>query len=709
MSAIVLSRGSTNSKRSHLPVFAGLLATALGGAVVLVLDQTEIRRHRQEVRGTTLYQLCALRARAGKAINKRLHLTRGLVAAVSSNPNLTEAEFATLASSLEREYAGIRSVALIRDNVVIDVYPRAGHEHAIGLTPLEFPEHRGDVLKAMESGTSSLAGPVQLVEGGEAFVHRAHVSVSAAKPSDAPRYWGMVSVVIDRTTLIDEITRGRPANLEFAIRNPTPRVGAEYLTGDPGIEEWQPLALDVELPTGSWQVAAVPQGGWPTKSPLSATVRLFGGAIAVAIGALAFVMFQSNHHSRLARNAAAAASRAKTEFLSNMSHEIRTPMTAILGYADVILDDSDLSPTPDCVEAVQAIKRSGQHLLDIVNDILDLSQIEAGNVALNPRVISAAAVLDDVHAMMRHRAEERGNQLRFELSGQIPETIESCPQQLKQALVNLVGNAIKFTSNGIIRVICSCDHFAEQLVVQVIDSGIGMTQEQAERIFRRFEQEDSSATRPFSGTGLGLTITHRIAEMLGGNLSVQSEPGLGSTFTFRVATGELDGVAIGSDPSLTPASAPDSVHQSDARIDGRILLVDDAPVIRRMISFFLTKHGADVTFAENGQAGLEAAHAALQQGRPFDLILMDMQMPVMDGCEATRCLRQSGYPGPIVGLTANAMPEQREEFLAAGCDAVLTKPIDRPTLVTEIMRQMRQREPRASSGNPAPVPVTGPQ
>ncbi|MFW6114196.1 MAG: PAS domain-containing protein [bacterium] len=390
-----------------------------------------------------------------------------------------------------------------------------------------------------------------------------------------------------------------------------------------------------------------------------------------------------------------AATQAKSEFLANMSHEIRTPMTAILGFSETLLGEPGLDRPPAAhVEALQTIQRNGKYLLQLINDILDLSKIEAGKLEIDRQSCSPTQVLAEVVSLMRVRAEAKSIPLEIEYAGAIPERIQSDPIRLRQILINLVGNAMKFTESGSVRLVtrlvrgtnCGTSHPAF-LQCDVIDTGIGMTQAQLRKLFRPFTQADSSTTRRYGGTGLGLTISKRLANALGGDISVTSTPGKGSTFSVTVATGPLQGVALIEDAKAASLHTVPKTHTTpakDASLDCRILLAEDGPDNQRLISFILERAGAEVTLAENGRVAHEKALAAREAGTPFDLILMDMQMPVMDGYTATRKLREADYAGPILALTAHAMEGDDAKCRAAGCDDYLTKPIDHPKLIHTI-------------------------
>ena len=404
-----------------------------------------------------------------------------------------------------------------------------------------------------------------------------------------------------------------------------------------------------------------------------------------------------------AKQAAETASQAKSEFLANMSHEIRTPMTAILGFADVILDSGD---KPENTKAAKTIKINGEHLLEIINTILDLSKIEAGKMQVERMPHSPCRSVAEVASLMRVRADAKGLQLKVEYEGAVPQTIHTDPTRLRQILTNLVGNALKFTEVGSIRIVTRLVDGAEdepKMQFDVIDTGVGMTEKQIGKLFQPFTQADTSTTRRFGGSGLGLAISKRLTRMLGGDITVASVPQEGSTFTVTIPTGPLDGVPMLDHPNEAAGSAEKPAchtETSQVKLDCRVLLAEDGPDNQRLLSFLLRKAGADVTVAGNGQIAVDAARTASAEGEPFDVILMDMQMPVMDGYEATRKLRSDGHGGPIIALTAHAMKEDRRKCLDAGCNDYMSKPIDRGMFLSIVARHATRQQP-SNHGHPA--------
>jgi signal transduction histidine kinase/DNA-binding NarL/FixJ family response regulator len=400
-----------------------------------------------------------------------------------------------------------------------------------------------------------------------------------------------------------------------------------------------------------------------------------------------------NREIHAAKEAAEAASRAKSDFLANMSHEIRTPLNGILGFASVLMNEPDTELATQ-QEYLQTIHDSGRHLATLINDILDLSKIESEQVEVERTRCSPHEIVAETVSILRVRAQERGLNLEYFWKSEVPETIQTDPNRLRQILMNLIGNAIKFTEVGSVQVAARLQTGGESpgLVIDVIDTGVGIEPECLERIFDPFVQADSSITRRFGGTGLGLSISRKLARLLGGDLTVNSAVGRGSIFTVTIPTGPLDNVSMlrGSLSDML-AQPPSSARDTQRRLPPcRILLVEDGVTNRKLISLVLERAGATVRCAENGRVGVEAA----QQGS-FDLILMDMQMPVMDGYSAARELRWRGHRTPILALTAHAMTGDMQKCLDAGCSAYLSKPID-PIKLLESICEMLSAAPAAN-------------
>jgi PAS domain S-box-containing protein len=383
------------------------------------------------------------------------------------------------------------------------------------------------------------------------------------------------------------------------------------------------------------------------------------------------------------RKLAEEANRAKSDFLANMSHEIRSPMTSILGYLDLLhlVEDQDR-------EKIETIRRNGNYLIALINDILDLSRIEAGKLEADPVEFSPRKLVDDVMSLMSVRAGESSLELKHAYPNPIPARITSDPTRIRQILINLVSNAIKFTENGSVDVNVLFDPHQSTLRFEVRDTGIGISAEQLERLFLPFEQADTTIARRFGGSGLGLAISHRLASLLGGSIEVTSEVGRGSQFAFvlpvdRQVTLETptEMLSIAS-PVAQPRMLP------DGKLELRVLVVDDRRDVRFLANHFLIAVGCTTVQCENGEEAIAQIEHARQQGIDFDIVLMDVQMPVMDGVSTVRKLRREGFSRPIIALTANAMNSDREMCLDAGYTDWLTKPIDKHQLIETLRRHV---------------------
>ena len=379
-----------------------------------------------------------------------------------------------------------------------------------------------------------------------------------------------------------------------------------------------------------------------------------------------------------ARDQAESLSRVKSEFLANMSHEIRTPMNAVLGLSR--MGERGI-PAQKVQKTFKQISSSGQHLLEVINDILDFSKIEAGKLVIESRPFQVVEVVNEVVDLLAIRAKDRNLTLKVNVDKNLPASLLGDSRRLQQVLINLLCNAIKFTSLGEISLtITKHDKLTR---FQVKDSGIGMNEEETSRLFSSFEQADSSTTRKYGGTGLGLAISHNLVHLMGGDIVVESQPGVGSTFTFSLPLPVAQTHAPSEPTQLEP-----TIHQdTEPRLNNlRILAAEDIEINRFILQDILEHEGASVVFAENGQLVLDQLE---QHGASsFDVVLMDVQMPVMDGYEATRYIKRIAPALPVIGLTAHALEEELEKCLITGMLDHVTKPIENDVLIAAILRHV---------------------
>lgn len=717
------------------------LAASTTALVLLLANHFVERQHqhtfRVEAENQVREHLLILQARLESQLNGNILLARGLVAVIASNPELTQRDFERAAKPLFEGPNVLRSIAAAPDMVVRLVYPLAGNEKVIGLDYAKSPVQRAAAELARDTNSLVIAGPLNLVQGGRGLVAR--IPVNLDDGAKGHRFWGLLSVVLDIDQLYQQsglLNDDLP--IEVALRGKDSKGSqGEVFLGDPTLFGGQGVTLPITLPSGSWQIAARPRGGWPDDQGQLWTIRLgFALALLFSVGPmllLAQYAYRRNqaeielqaYHQHLAalvqdrtaelqaakdaaetsntelrlsqleltqaRDAAEEASRAKSTFLTNMSHELRTPLNGIMGMTGLALN---LATHPKQRNFLEKVDKASHHLLHLINDILDISKIEAERLALEHIDFRIGDVVDHLLSIVGHKAAEKGLPLRLDLPpGLTALHAMGDPVRLGQVLLNLVGNAIKFTHQGQVTLNCRIVDATDQSLVlrwEVIDTGIGIAPEDQKKLFTAFEQADGSMTRRYGGTGLGLAISKRLVRLMNGDIGIQSEAGQGSTFWFTM---KLDKAAIAaaSPPLAPPVTQPsDEASLRQRFANAKVLIAEDEPINREVSQLLLENVGLQVDLAENGDQAVELA------GRTrYDLILMDVQMPKLNGLDATRAILAGGpnQDTPILAMTANAFEEDQQRCLEAGMLDHITKPIDRAQLYATLLKWLSQRPP----------------
>lgn len=414
-----------------------------------------------------------------------------------------------------------------------------------------------------------------------------------------------------------------------------------------------------------------------------AILGTLGVIIGIAIGRFVISTTIRIQADRLKAEEARVANKMKSEFLANMSHEIRTPLTSIIGYSEAALAPEQ--SREERLDGIRRIIRNSKHLLHVINSILDLSKVEAGKLEVECIPTSLREIVKNVCSAVEGIARAKNLKWDIHFKFPLPREIHTDPIRLTQVLINLCSNAFKFTEEGYVYLNISFDRHSSQLCLEVEDSGIGMSEDQLAHIFEAFSQADVTTTRRFGGTGLGLTLSKKLVELMDGDLQVESRTGIGSRFTVWIPTGDMSKTTfVHETGDFANDTQPENKMEIAHRLNGRILLAEDGLDNQHLISRLLQQAGADVDIANNG---LEAIKFAEQHN--YDLILMDMQMPVMDGVAATRALRERGYSAPVVALTANAFSEDRDRFMQVGCADFISKPLDLKQLSEVLTRYLK--------------------
>ena len=813
-----LPSGEGRLERAAPYALAAALSLA-AGLVMVKTDETERQARGHTTRTEVESRLNDIRLHLERTLVTAMVRTRAMASQIIAHGDISPTEFDKAAEMLLRDQSAIRNIGVSHGTRLDMIYPQAGNEGALGTDYRSIERQWPMVRRAIETNSTVVVGPVQLIQGGSGLIIREPVFFSDNQ-GDQNHLFGLVSIILNIPIVYAEAGLDREdLPIEVAIKGRDGLgVHGEMIRGDVSTFSDQPVEADVQFPFGSWRLAAIPKGGWGGAEPMFPLTRLLGGGfflfvVLVSFGTAHHVIerrrlldrvgvseerfrsllriasdgvhildmdgklimwseaflrmlgyseveartlsvsdwdtvykldellprirhlianpevFETRHRSRdgsefdveinacgielggkrylyassrdiserklheeelsQAKLIAEQADKAKSDFLAVMSHEIRTPITSVMGTAD-LLGRTALS---DEQAGYLAILRSATGtLMAILNDILDISKIEAGKIEIEATAFRLRDAVREVVDLGRGNASANGLALDLTIHEDVPNIVVGDPTRLKQVLFNLTSNAIKFTRRGSVTIRMSMNQRGEQtasILIEVVDTGIGMTDEQMAGLFTAFSQADRSTTRRFGGTGLGLAISKKLVELMGGVIGVESEPGVGTTFHITLPFEIRDAAEFPSEVVVLSSPA-----QPVRRL--RILVAEDNRINRMLVQSMLRKSGHEVTVVEDGYQALNAVIAS-----DFDIVLMDMQMPEMDGEEATSAIRALPPPKsqiPVLALTADVMVEHRDRYLRAGVDELVAKPIDWQVLFDAI--EAHTRKAVKGGGNP---------
>lgn len=646
-------------------------------SVSYLIGRLDIEKQNGVKRLAVLKELTTIGNKLEGVVRSTFNLTQGIVHLIRYQGSISKEQFEALCTLAMSENPNIRNVAVAPNNVVQMVYPLKGNERAVGLDYMKNEQQRESVLRSMKQKKPLLAGPVNLVQGGVGLINRSPIYLISKDSSE--RYWGMTSIVAYYDKILNEAGISLNDELKIAIQGDDGKgeLGKVFY-GDTALLNQNPVIVDVIIPSGKWRLIATPNSGWIRESVFHSQYFIISLIITVLIVLFLLTLIYKNHNIRQnnsllaleiqerrkveielkkSKEAAEEANRVKTAFLANMSHEIRTPMNAIQGFSEVILK-GNLSEK-STFDFIEIINNSSKQLLNVINDIIDISMIEAGQLKIIYDTVKLNRLLENIYCLHSNSAKSKG--LRFNVSYGLPNTVDSIntdEHRLAQIINNLISNAIKFTNEGYVEFGYKLKD--AHLEFYVKDSGIGIPIEFHDLIFERFRQVDDKLSRDYGGTGLGLSICKSIIEMMGGEIWIESEPNKGSTFFFTLSYEQK-----------YPAIENEILESNYIDLkDKTILIAEDDYYNYLLLQKLLESTNANLLRANNGREAID-----IFSQNNVDFVLMDIKMPVMNGYEAVKIIRENNTKIPIVAQTAYAMTEERQLAIEAGCDYYITKPI----------------------------------
>ena len=633
----------------------------------------------EKTTGKYMAQITEKRVRA--RLDQYIMLSDLLGNYISAGENLDENTFSELAEKIPNEDGVIKAFELAPEGIVTDIYPKQGNEGAFGLDMLQEHERKKDAVLAKESGKYTLGGPYQLKQGGTGAL--LFNPVYQDNNSDDGGFWGFVILVIDWNRFLGEINLDYLSDADFCYRiwtydrDSSDRI---ILTESQGDMPDNILTVECAVPNNTWYFDIIPSEGWSPRSYWIMCI-VISYVFSLLIATVFYLISSKKHRERqyeaeLEKSAEQAknANEAKTRFLFNMSHDIRTPMNAIVGFSGLL--EKNLQNERKAKEYLEKIQSSSNLLLRIINQVLEMARIESGTAVLQLKAEDMDALFHRVNTVFEE--DVRKKNLQYHAVLDVRHHYVVCDQtKLQEIMLNIISNAIKYTPEGHsiyvevheavsenpskIRYIFSCE-----------DTGIGMSEEYLPHIYEEFSREHSTTENKVPGTGLGLPIIKSMIELMGGSIQVESRQGIGTKFTIDLSFDiALKEEVYGSEDTIESSA----IHTIKGK---RILLVEDNELNAEIAKTVLEDVGASITRAENGQQALELFKE--KAAGTFDVILMDLMMPVMDGYTATRKIRElersDAKTVPIIAMTANAFQEDAEKCIAVGMNAHLAKPLD---------------------------------
>ena len=662
-------------------VWLSVLVFIIGATVVITLgynakkSQDELNRSKVELNATT----CAQRIQLD--IMQGINITNTLEQVIISDDGEIQ-KFSEIAEDMMTDY--VQSIQIAPNGVVTEIYPSAGNE--AGKIDLIHDKDRGKIsCYARDNNVITMQGPFNLNQGGSGIAIRNPVYLTDS--NGGKEFWGFAIVIIRVPEIFSETFDGL-SKFGYDLRlsktaSPWDQTYQEIYSTGTGMED--AVSHEFDLGDSRWKLEVEPQNGWNSNQSLY-FILVFGFLLLLLISGLIAVILsfreakaseaqtaRLNRELQEALEQANVASAAKSRFISSMSHDIRTPMNAIMGYTVIALTKE---PKPDVKDCLKKINNSANHLLTLINDVLEISRIESGKMTANPTRTNLPAMLDEVVDIAQGFIANRKLELKVNRAKvAIPDVLVD-EIRVREVLINVLGNAVKYTKDGgtiTFSTEMRKGNTSSDIVVifTVADTGIGMSKDFQAHMFDNFTQENTDARTQYNGTGLGLAISKKYVDLLGGTITVDSKKNIGTTFTIEIPM------------TLTTTKPLNSEEPANSDISGlHILLVEDNELNAEIAQTLLETAGAKTTVAHNGEQALEVFqnHAP----KTFDAVLMDVMMPVMDGLTATRAIRNLDRPDaktiPIIAMTANAFAEDVEKCIAAGMDAHIAKPVEIETI-----------------------------